>query len=121
MLDSVTIRTLWALIWYYTVVFYKKSAQFHSQWSGNYSSKSEGNETNYMIGNPTNNFILIKLLIQPKFFSFEIFINVLVSSSVLFEYLFYRSTAILNVLIISVRGPSLDARIWRLLTSDSDV
>ena len=38
-----------------------------------------------------------------------------------FEYLLWVYTVILNILILSVRGPSLDVRIWRLQTSDSDV
>ena len=40
-----------------------------------------------------------------------------------FEYLCYGSTVIRNIWILSVRGPSLDIRIWRLhlYTSESDV
>ena len=38
-----------------------------------------------------------------------------------FEYLCYEYTAIINMLVLSVRGPSLCVRIWRLQTSDSDV
>ena len=45
------------------------------------------------------------------FFPFEIIdiVNVLVSSSASFEYLCYGSTAITNILIISLRGPSLES------------
>ena len=49
---------------------------------------------------------------------FEIIINVLVS---FFEYLCYVSTVIINMFTLSVRGPTLNVRIWRLQTSDSDV
>ena len=37
------------------------------------------------------------------------------------EYLCYGSTAIINILILSVREPSLYVKIWRLQTSDSEV
>ena len=57
---------------------------------------------------------------QRSFFQFEIIINVLVLSAS-FEYLCYRSMAIINILILSAREPSLYVRIWRILTSDSDV
>ena len=43
-------------------------------------------------------------------FDFEIIINVLALSA-LFEYLCYGSTIIINILILSVRGPSVDVRI----------
>ena len=56
-----------------------------------------------------------------RFFQFEIFWNVSVSFSASFEYLCYASMAILSILILSARGSTLDVRIWRLQTSDSDV
>ena len=43
------------------------------------------------------------------FFQFEIIINVLVSFTASFEYLCYRSTAIINYFTISVRGPTLES------------
>ena len=44
------------------------------------------------------------------FFLFEIIINVLALSGA-FEYLFYGSTAIISILILSVRGSPLSVRI----------
>ena len=44
---------------------------------------------------------------QRGFFQFKIIINVLVSFFAPFEYLCNESTAIINVLIFSVRRPSL--------------
>ena len=38
----------------------------------------------------------------------------------LFEYLCYGFTAIINILTLTVRGSALVVRIWRLQTSDSD-
>ena len=48
---------------------------------------------------------------QRRFFKFEIIdiLDVLVSSSASFEYICYGSTAITNILIILVRGPSLES------------
>ena len=51
-----------------------------------------------------------------KVFQFEISMNVLVSSFRSSEYLCYMSTAIINILILSVRGSTLDVRFWRLKT-----
>ena len=51
-------------------------------------------------------------------FQFEIIIN---AFSALFEHLCYGTTAIINILILSVRGPSLYVRICRLYTSGSAV
>ena len=42
-----------------------------------------------------------------QYFQFEIIINVLLALSVLFEYLCYGSTTIINTLILSVLEPSL--------------
>ena len=42
--------------------------------------------------------------------------DVLVSSFRSSEYLCYMSTAIINILILSVRGSTLDVRFWRLKT-----
>ena len=42
---------------------------------------------------------------------FEVIINVLVSYFRFIEYLCYESTAIINILILSVRGSTLDVRI----------
>ena len=48
-------------------------------------------------------------------FQFEIIINVLVKGlSASFEYLYYGSTAIRNIFILTVRGAILAVRIWRL-------
>ena len=41
--------------------------------------------------------------------------------SVSFEYLYYVSMAIRNILIPSVQGPYIHVKIWRLQTSDSDL
>ena len=38
-----------------------------------------------------------------------------------FEYLCYESTAIVHICTLTVLGSTLDVRIWRLETSDSDV
>ena len=38
-----------------------------------------------------------------------------------FEYLWYGFTAIINILILSARGPFLNFRICRLYAADSDV
>ena len=46
-----------------------------------------------------------------SFFSICIMINVLVGSALLFEYLCYGSVAIINILILSVRGSTSDVRI----------
>ena len=56
-------------------------------------------------------------------FYFDMVINVfmVIAVSDLFEYLSYVSTIISNICILSVRGSSLDVRIGRLQTSDSDV
>ena len=45
------------------------------------------------------------------FFQFEIIMNVLVSYFRSFEYLFRESTSIINILILSGLGPTLDVRI----------
>ena len=37
-----------------------------------------------------------------------------------FEYLCYGSMAIINIFTLTARGSTLDVRIWRLQTSDSD-
>ena len=55
------------------------------------------------------------------FFKFQITINCLVSLFPSCEYLCYESAAIMNISILSARGPSLYVRIWRLQTSDSDI
>ena len=59
-----------------------------------------------------NYFIVSK----ERYLQFEI---MLISFSS-FCYLCYGSTAIIDILILSVRGPSFDVRIWRLKTSNSD-
>ena len=53
---------------------------------------------------------------QRYFFQFEIIINVLLPPYLNTYVIFYG-----HILILSVRGPSLYVRIWRLQTSDSDV
>ena len=45
------------------------------------------------------------------FFQFEIIKISQLAFSISFEYLFYGSTAVINILILSVRGPSLHIRI----------
>ena len=52
------------------------------------------------------------------YFRFEVIIKVLVSYFRFIEYICYESTAIINILILSVRGSTLDVRIWRLQTSN---
>ena len=49
-----------------------------------------------------------------RFFLFEVITNVLASFSASFEYLWYGSTAVKNILILSVLGSILYVRIWRL-------
>ena len=55
---------------------------------------------------------------QKGFFQFEISINILVSS---FRFIWIPMTAITHFSALSVQGWTLDVRIWRLQTSDSDV
>ena len=45
----------------------------------------------------------------------------LIAFSALFEYLYYESTAIIKIFALTARGSTLDARIWRLQTSNADV
>ena len=54
------------------------------------------------------------------FFQFEVIIIVLDLSDS-FEYLCYGSTVILIIFTLTVWRWTLDVRIWRLQTSDSDV
>ena len=85
----------------------------------------------YLPQEPCNHFnpynaelILYKPWRLKGFSKFEIIINILVSSSGSFEYICYGSTTFRNILILSVRGPSLlrqnltstDVRFWRIRT-----
>ena len=63
-------------------------------------------------------FFLYKSWRRKGICKFEIFINVLVSW---FRFNWIYLNVIGNILIISLRGPSLYVKIWRLQTSDSDV
>ena len=78
----------------------------------------------HLVSNVYNaEIFLYKSMIPKRFAQFEISINVLVSSYrfIWIPYLCYGSTAIRNIRILSVQGPSLFIRIWRLQTSYSDI
>ena len=66
------------------------------------------------------NSILLRMETKGVFFNLKSSISQLALSAS-FEYICYGSTVIINMLFIAVRGSTLDVRIWRLWTSDSDI
>ena len=71
--------------------------------------------------NPSSVKILSDNPWGPKgLFQFEIIRNILVSSF-WFIWIPMSWVAVINVFTLTVRGSTLDVRIWRLQTSDSDV